>query len=121
MMAKILTADDSVFMRKILIKILNNMGHEDIIEAENGDDALRLFKEESPELTLLDIVMKGKYGIDVLKDIIKINPEAKVIMVSAVGQESIVKEAKDIGALDFVTKPFKEEQVIETVNNVLKS
>ncbi|OYT54205.1 MAG: two-component system response regulator [Candidatus Altiarchaeales archaeon ex4484_2] len=120
-MSKILTADDSVFMRKILIKILNKMGHKDIIEAENGDDALRIFKEETPDLVLLDIVMKGKYGIDVLKDIMKINPDARVIMVSAVGQESILHEAKDIGAKDFITKPFKEEMVIETINRVLKS
>ncbi|MEA1925472.1 MAG: response regulator [Candidatus Altiarchaeota archaeon] len=120
MMAKILIADDSVFMRKILIKILNKMGQEDIIEAENGDEALEEYKKETPDLVLLDIVMKGKYEMDVLKDIIKINPNAKVIMVSAVGQESIVKEATDIGAKDFVSKPFKEEQVIDTINKVLK-
>ncbi len=120
-MAKILIADDSVFMRKILARILNSMGYDNIIEAENGDETLEKFKKETPDLVLLDIVMRGRYGMDVLKDIIESNPAAKVIMVSAVGQESIVKEAADIGAKDFISKPFKEEQAIETINKVLKS
>ncbi|OYT26281.1 MAG: two-component system response regulator [Candidatus Altiarchaeales archaeon ex4484_96] len=120
-MAKILTADDSVFMRKILIKILNKMGYEDIIEADNGDEALELYQEENPDLVLLDIVMKGKYGMDVLKELMKINPDARVIMVSAVGQESIVEEAMQIGAKNFISKPFKEEKVIEIITEVMEA
>ncbi len=118
-MVKVLVADDSLFMRKILARILDKMKYKDIVEAENGDEALEKFKSEKPDLVLLDIVMKEKYGIDVLREIMALDSKAKVIIVSAVGQESIVKEATHLGAKEFITKPFKESEVVDTIHKVL--
>jgi len=119
-MVKILIVDDSMFMRRILINILNKAGFNDIIEAENGKEAIQKFKREKPDLVLLDIVMKDEYGTDVLKDIMKIDPNAKVVMISSVGQEAIIKEILESGASDFIVKPFKEEQIISVIKKVLK-
>lgn len=119
-MVKILIVDDSMFMRRILINILNKAGFNDIIEAENGKEAIQKFKREKPDLVLLDIVMKDEYGTDVLKDIMKIDPNAKVVMISSVGQEAIIKETLESGASDFIVKPFKEEQIISVIKKVLK-
>lgn len=118
-MAKILLADDSAFMRKILINILNKEGHKDIIETENGEEAVAKFKKEKPDLVLLDIIMEKKDGIEALKDIMKADKDAKVVMVSAVGQEQMVKEAVTAGAQDFIVKPFNAEKVVETVKKML--
>lgn len=118
-MAKIIVADDSVFMRKLIGGILRTAGYTDIIEAGDGDDALKKFSDEKPDLVLLDIIMGGKNGIDVLTEILKIEPNAKVVMVSAVGQEYLVKKAMGIGAKGFIVKPFKDEEIISVVNKYL--
>lgn len=113
---KILTADDSAFMRKVLIDILTDAGYDNIIEAENGKQALEKYKSESPDLILLDIVMPEIDGIETLKQIGK---SAKVIMITAVGQESIMDDAKANGALGYIIKPFDKEKVIEEVKKVV--
>ncbi|HDH41370.1 MAG TPA: response regulator [Candidatus Altiarchaeales archaeon] len=118
-MTKILLADDSAFMRKILTNILAKAGYTDIIEAEDGEETVSIYKRERPDLILLDIVMKKKYGTESLKDILEINPDAKVIMVSAVGQEKVIEEAMQLGAKGFIVKPFKEDEVIKKVKEVL--
>lgn len=120
-MTKIMTVDDSAFMRMLLIKILKNMGYadSDIIQAENGSEAVTKYKTEKPDLVFLDIVMKEKYGTEALKEIMAFDPNAKVVMCSAVGQEAIIKEALAIGAKDFIEKPFKEENVRERINKIL--
>jgi len=116
---KILVVDDSTFMRKILIKILDEMGHKEIIEAADGAEAVTKFTSEKPDLVLLDIIMEKKDGIQVLKEVKALNKDAKVVMVSAVGQEQMVKEALGAGALDFIVKPFDNEKVKETVKKML--
>jgi two-component system, chemotaxis family, chemotaxis protein CheY len=113
---KILTADDSAFMRKVLIDILNEGGYTTIIEAENGKDALDKFASESPDLVLLDIVMPEIDGMEALK---QIGRKTKVIMISAVGQESIMNDAKSSGALGYIVKPFDKDKVIEEIKRVL--
>jgi len=118
-MPKILLADDSAFMRKILTNMLAKIGYTDIIEAEDGEEAVSVYNREKPDLVLLDIVMKKKYGTESLKDILGINPDAKVIMVSAVGQEKVIEEAMQLGAKGFVVKPFKEDDVITKIKEVL--
>ena len=119
MAKKILIADDSLFMRRILKDILSDK--YTIVEAESGSKAEQQFKEEKPDLILLDIIMPEgeEEGIRVLQKIGKSNPKAKVVMISAVGQDSIIEECKKLGAVDYIVKPFDREEVINTVQKYL--
>jgi two-component system, chemotaxis family, chemotaxis protein CheY len=114
--AKILIADDSAFMRKILIDTLKNAGFSNFIEAENGNQALAKNTAEKPDLLLLDVIMPEKDGIEVVKEVGK---TSNVIMVTAVGQDSIVKDANEAGAKGFIVKPFDKEKIISEVTRVL--
>jgi DNA-binding response OmpR family regulator len=116
-MSKILVADDSQFMRSILKDILVENGH-DVLEAINGSDAIAQVEAEKPDLLLLDIIMPEVDGIDVLR---KIGNTQKTIVISAVGQEKMVEEARTLGALDYIVKPFDNKHVIEIVNKMLAS
>jgi two-component system, chemotaxis family, chemotaxis protein CheY len=118
-MVKILSADDSAFMRKLLIKSLNNMGYTDIIEAENGKEAVEKYKGQKPDLVMLDIVMKEEYGTEALKEIMAFDPNANVIMVSSVGQEKVIEEAMSSGAKAFIAKPFKAEDIEAKIKEIL--
>ena len=118
-MKKILIADDSLFMRMTL---KNNLpeGYE-VVEADSGAKALEQFKNEKPDMVLLDIVMpEGEQeGVKVLRKIMQIDPQACVVMITAVGQETIIDECKKAGARDYIIKPFDEKQVVETVQRCL--
>jgi two-component system chemotaxis response regulator CheY len=118
-MARVLIADDTLFMRKILGKIMADMGNMVVAEAGNGDEAIEGFVKYHPDLVLLDIVMpsgpRTQNGIDALKLIRKESPEAKVIMISSMGQNTIVQETINAGAKDFIVKPFKPDDVIAVV------
>ncbi len=114
---KILVVDDSAFMRKVLIDILQKEGFTNIIEAENGKQAIKEFYIEKPELVLLDIIMPEVDGMETLKTI---GRDTKVIMISAVGQESVIKEAMSMGAQGFIVKPFENSKVIEEMSKVLE-
>ncbi|KJS19332.1 MAG: chemotaxis protein CheY [Clostridiaceae bacterium BRH_c20a] len=118
-MARILICDDSLFMRYVLRKILENGGHEVIGEAENGLEAIEKYKEFMPELATMDITMPEMDGISALEIIKREIPAAKIIMVSAMGQESMVKEAIHYGASDFIIKPLKEGRVLHAIEKVL--
>jgi two-component system chemotaxis response regulator CheY len=118
-MVKIMIADDSSFMRRILINILTKLGYTDVVEASDGEMAVEKFKAEKPDLSLLDIVMEKKDGVTVLKEIKALDQNAKVMMVSAVGQEVMKQAASDAGAQGFVTKPFEESELKETVKRML--
>lgn len=113
---KILIADDSIFMRNVLKDILSKEGHE-LIEAENGKETLEKFNIDKPDLVLLDIIMPEVDGIEVLR---RIGKAAKIVVISAVGQEKMVEEAKNLGALDYIVKPFDNAKVLEAVANALK-
>lgn len=119
-MAKILIADDSTFMRKILINILQKEGYKEVFEAKDGEEAIAKFKSEKPDLVLLDIIMEKKDGIEALKDIMKADRKAKVIMISAVGQEQMIKEALKLGAKDYIVKPFDAKKVADSVKKILR-
>ncbi len=110
-MAKILIVDDSRTSRKILRTILENAGHEVIGEAVDGVDGVNKFQELSPEITTLDITMPNMDGLEALKEIKKINANAKIIMVTAAGQQSKMVEAIKSGASEFVTKPFEADEI----------
>jgi two-component system chemotaxis response regulator CheY len=118
-MVKVMIADDSSFMRRILMNILTKLGYTDVVEASDGEMAVETFKSEKPDLCLLDIVMEKKDGVGVLKEIKATDANAKVIMVSAVGQEVMKQAATDAGAQGFVTKPFEENELKEIVKKVL--
>ncbi|NMA79889.1 MAG: response regulator [Clostridiales bacterium] len=117
--SKILLVDDAAFMRMLIKNTLKENGYTNILEAEDGEIACRIYAEEKPDLTIMDITMPNKGGIEALKDIKAINPDAKVIMCSAMGQESMVVEAIKHGALDFIVKPFKPDRIIQAVTKIL--
>src|SRR6476660_1003095 len=108
-MASILVVDDAAFMRKMLGDALSKGGHDVIGEATNGDEAVVRFSELKPDVTTLDITMPEKDGLTALKEILALDPAARVVMCSALGQESKVLEAIKSGARDFVVKPFQSD------------
>lgn len=114
-MATVLVCDDAMFMRGALKKIIEPKGHKVVAEAGDGAEALKMYQLFRPEIVLMDITMEGMDGITAVKELIKIDPAAKIIMVSAMGQQERVFEAIKSGAKDFVVKPFKEETVIECI------
>jgi two-component system chemotaxis response regulator CheY len=116
---KILIVDDAAFMRMMLSDILVEKGYEIAGEAEDGGKAIRLYKKLKPDLVTMDIVMPEVGGIESIKEILKIDPEAKILVVSALGQQALVKEAIDAGAKGFVVKPFQPEKVTEEIEKIL--
>lgn len=118
-MSKILIVDDAAFMRMMVKDNLKKAGYSDFVEAGNGEEAVKAYTENSPDLVLLDITMPIMDGIQALGAIKGINPAAKVVMCSAMGQEAMVVEAIKLGALDFIVKPFKPDRLIQTVKNIL--
>ncbi|HKL41396.1 MAG TPA: response regulator [Clostridia bacterium] len=119
-MSEILIVDDAVFMRKIISDVLDKNGFNVVGEASNGIEAIEMYKELKPTLVLMDITMPEKNGIEAVKDIIAIDPGAKVIMCSAMGQDSMVKESIVAGAKDFIVKPFQSEDVLKKVKNLIR-
>ncbi|QHS22346.1 response regulator [Virgibacillus sp. MSP4-1] len=118
-MGKVLVVDDAQFMRLTLSNILTKGGHEVIGEASDGQEAIELYKQLQPELVTMDITMPNLDGMDAAEAIIENDPEAKVIMCSAVGQQKVVVQAIQLGAKDFIVKPFDESRVLDTINRVL--
>lgn len=118
-MSKILIADDASFMRLMICQILARKGLTDVIEAENGRQAVERFKSEKPDLTFMDITMPELDGLAALAEILVIDPLAKVIMCSAVAHESMVQDALKRGAVDFVVKPFRPEELLRAVSKQL--
>jgi len=118
-MARVLVVDDAAFMRKMVSDALVKGGHEVIGEAGNGTEAVERYVALKPEVTTLDITMPEKDGLTALKEIIAIDPGARVVMCSALGQESKVLESIKCGARDFVVKPFQADRVIEAVGKAL--
>lgn len=117
--ARILIVDDAAFMRMMLADILTAKGHEIVGEAGDGEEALRLYKELKPDLVTMDIVMPEKDGIDAVSEIIKVDPEANIVVISAVGQERLIEKAIRSGARGFIVKPFNPTQVVKEVNRIL--
>ncbi|MFB6180666.1 MAG: response regulator [Candidatus Nanohalobium sp.] len=116
---KALVTEDSSFMRSILTNILDDLGFDEVKEAENGKKALEKFEGFDPDIILLDIVMDEKGGIETLADIRDQDEETPVVMVSAVGQKDVAEEAMEKGAQDFVEKPFDNDDVKETIKEIL--
>lgn len=118
-MAKIMLVDDAAFMRMMEKDTLVKNGYTDIIEAEDGAIAVDLYEKEKPDLVILDITMPNMDGLEALKTIKGKDPNATVVMCSAMGQESMVIDAIKSGAKDFIVKPFKPDRLLKTVSNIL--
>jgi len=119
MSGKILIVDDAAFMRMMLKKILAPTGN-DVIEAVDGLDGVSKYKEHKPNLIMLDIVMPNMDGIECLKQIMAFDKNAKVVMCSSIGQQTIVNDAIKIGARDFIVKPFDAAKVLECITKNLQ-
>lgn len=109
-MAKILIADDAAFMRMKSATLVKELGH-DVIEAEDGAEAVKVYQAESPDAVLMDITMPNMDGMEALQEILKIDPDAKIAMVTAMGQQAVIMEAIKAGAKDFVVKPFDADRI----------
>lgn len=118
-MAKIMICDDAAFMRMMIKDILTKNGYEIVAEAENGAVAVEKYPDAKPDLVLMDITMPDMDGIQALKKIKEIDPNANIIMCSAMGQQAMVIEAIQSGAKDFIVKPFQAERVLEAVKKVV--
>ncbi|MGL5648680.1 MAG: response regulator [Clostridium sp.] len=118
-MAKVLIVDDAAFMRMMIRNILEKNGFEVVGEAASGQAAIDMYTEKLPDIVTMDITMPEMDGIEALKKIKEISPEAKVIMCSALGQQSRVMDAIKAGAKDFIIKPFQADRVLEAVKKVL--
>jgi two-component system chemotaxis response regulator CheY len=118
-LARILICDDSAFMRRMLKSILSKMEHEIVDEASNGIEAVEKYRQHKPDLTTMDITMPERDGIEAVRIICGKDKKAKIVMVTAIGQQPILHEAIAAGALDFIVKPFEAEQVNKTVSNIL--
>lgn len=118
-MTKVLIVDDAKFMRVTLSTMLRNENYEVVGEAENGKEAIMLYKELKPDIVTMDITMPIMNGIDAIKAIINHDPNAIIIVCSAMGQQKVVVESIEIGASDFIIKPFDESRVIDTIKRVL--
>lgn len=117
---KILIVDDAAFTRNMLKKIVNKADYTEVIgEASDGNEAVKLYKKLNPDLVTMDLVMPVKGGIETIEEIKKINEDALIICVSALGQEALVLEAAKKGAKDFIQKPFKSDQVTEVLERTL--
>ena len=122
-MANVLIVDDALFMRKILADILTGEGHKIVGEAENAKEAIELYKKLKPDIVTMDIIMPEIDGIDTLKaikQILKSDKDAKIVIVSAMGQQDMVVESIQAGAKDFIVKPFQRSRITESITRLLR-
>lgn len=120
MSKKIMLVDDAAFMRMTIKNCLTKAGYDDIIEAPDGQAAVEIYQKEKPDLVIMDITMPNMDGIQALQAIRAFDGEAKVVMCSAMGQESMVIDAIRLGAKDFIVKPFKPDRILETVEKIIE-
>ena len=116
---KVLIVDDATFMRMMIKNCLLKAGYENLYEAGDGRQAFEIFQQEHPDLVIMDITMPNMDGLEALKAIKDADPNAKVVMCSAMGQEAMVVQAIQLGALDFIVKPFRPERILKTATKIL--
>ncbi len=119
-MAKVMIVDDAAFMRASIKKMIEEDGFEVIAEASDGAEAIDLYRKVSPDVVTMDITMPNMTGIEALKKIREIDGKATVIMVTAMGQEAMIKESVISGAASFIVKPFQKEKLVEVLRGALK-
>ena len=119
-MTTVLVVDDAMFMRATMRRMLEEHQFEIIGEAANGLEAIEQYKKLQPDIVTMDITMPGISGIEAVQEIISIDPLAKIVMVTALGQQKLIVDALDAGAKDFLTKPFDPNQLIQVLRNVIE-
>lgn len=117
---KILIVDDARFARTVLKRSLANGNYLNIVEATTAADAIRLFKKEHPDLVFLDISLPDSDNLSLLEKLLTLDPKARIVMCSALGQELVIADARAKGAKEFIVKPFEEKVLLETVNRLLQ-
>ncbi|OFW76160.1 MAG: two-component system response regulator [Alicyclobacillus sp. RIFOXYA1_FULL_53_8] len=117
-MAKILVTDDAAFMRMMLKNILESAGHE-VVEAGNGLEAIQQYEAQKPDAVTMDITMPEMEGIPAVREIIKRDPNARIVMCTAMGQQSMVVDAIQSGARGFIVKPFQKDKVLDEITKLL--
>lgn len=118
-MASVLIVDDSKFMRNIIRESIESGNHKVAAEADNGVDAISLYKEKTPDVVTMDITIHGKDGIQAMEEIFTINPDAKIIVVSALSEQTLKNSGRTMKAKAFLSKPFKKEALLGTIDRVL--
>ena len=113
--------DDAAFMRVVLKDILTSSGFENILEAPDGAAAIAAYQQHLPDLITMDVNMPGTDGMQALRQILQLNPAAKVVMVTSVEQKHVIQEAIKLGARDYIVKPFERGMVATVINRVLRS
>lgn len=119
MAIKVLVVDDAPFIREVVNQILTSAGMTIVGEATDGDDAISLASELQPDIILMDLVMPTKSGIEATKEIIKNNPQQKIIACSTLDQETLVMRAIDAGCIHYITKPFKKENLLKVIETAI--
>lgn len=120
MKEKVLLVDDAKFARKIAVKALTNGGFDNIIQATTAKEALELYEKEQPDIVLLDITLPDNSDLTLLETFMKIKQDIRIIMISAIGQDLIIEDALNAGAKAFLTKPYTEKALLETIFKVLE-
>ena len=120
-MVNVLIVDDARFMRLVLRRILTQAGHQIIGEAKDGVEAVEMYAEKRPDVMTLDIVMPRQNGIEAVREIMQFDPAAKIIMVTALGQEAFVLDAIKAGAREFIIKPFRNEEIVKAVTKTTQT
>ncbi|HCL99303.1 MAG: Response regulator receiver protein [candidate division CPR2 bacterium GW2011_GWC1_41_48] len=116
---KVLVTDDSAFMRAIIKAAIKEVDpNTEVLEAENGDVAVELYREHNPEMVFLDIIMPVKNGIMAMEELRELNSDLKIVIVTSVGQEDMINKAKELGANGFIPKPFQPDQIKEIFNQL---
>ncbi len=118
---KVLVVDDAAFMRMLLKDMITKAGYEIVGEAANGKEAIEKYKELNPDIVAMDTIMPEMNGIEATKEIMRLDPNAKIIVCSAMGQQMMVIEAMQAGAKDFIVKPFRQDKVIEVLSKVVNT
>ena len=116
---KVLVCDDALFMRAMIRQILEQAGYEVVAEAEDGHQAVDKYKQCKPDLVTMDIVMPNMGGIDTVREIVQIDPKARILICSAMGQDALASEAMDAGAKEYIVKPFQSVHILEAAERAL--
>ena len=120
-MGTIMIVDDARLMRNIIKNTLNEKAEHQILEAENGNRAVELYKENRPDIVTMDITMEEKNGVEAAREILEFDPDAKIIMVTSLGQEKLLQECIEAGVSDYIVKPFTMDRIISSVDNTLNN
>ena len=117
-MPTVMVVDDSRFQRMMLSKVIKQQGHE-VLEAADGDEAVSMYGASKPDLALMDVTMPNKDGLQALEEIRGLDPSARVVMLTALDQDSVVVKAIELGAKDFLAKPVPPERLVSTLQKIL--